>query len=59
MYTNNKIVLLFFFIFIHAQIVEMHKLKWNQISEHDKNCYTQGFSFFNKTHLLESCGMYN
>ena len=25
---------------------------------HDKECYTQGLSFINRTHLLESCGIY-
>lgn len=31
--------------------------EWKIVS-HDYTCYTQGLSFINKTHLLESCGLY-
>lgn len=31
---------------------------WVGSGVHDKDCYTQGFSFINDTHILESCGMY-
>jgi glutamine cyclotransferase len=27
--------------------------------KHDSGCYSQGLSFLNESHLMESCGWYN
>lgn len=34
------------------------RVEWDQTIDHDPKCYTQGLSFINSTHILESCGMY-
>lgn len=31
--------------------------QWITSGEHDYTCFTQGFSFINSTHILESCGL--
>ena len=32
--------------------------EWLTSGVHDHTCFTQGFSFINSTHILESCGLY-
>jgi glutamine cyclotransferase len=32
--------------------------EWLASGVHDHTCFTQGFSFINSTHILESCGLY-
>lgn len=41
-----------------ASTSKFTKFTWHKDSSHDRNCYTQGLSFINETHLLESCGLY-
>lgn len=32
--------------------------EWITSGDHDSSCFSQGLSFINDTHILESCGLY-
>lgn len=53
---SRSSLLLVFFCLVMTFTLTLHS-KWRK-NPHDSNCYTQGLSYINSTHLLETCGLY-